>query len=47
MKLTEPVDLSPHQIENAKEYIRPKEIIKKEGNNQYKIPTIRYSISSS
>jgi hypothetical protein len=34
VKLTEPVDLSPHQIENAKEYIRPKEIIKKEGNNQ-------------
>ena len=25
------VDLSPHQIENAKEYVRPKEIIKKEG----------------
>jgi cyclopropane fatty-acyl-phospholipid synthase-like methyltransferase len=25
------VDLSPHQIENAKEYIRSKKIIKKEG----------------
>ena len=36
------VDLSPHQIENAKEYVRPKEIIKKEGKAN---PDIKFIVS--
>jgi SAM-dependent methyltransferase len=36
------VDLSPHQIENAKEYVRPKETIKKEGKAN---PDIKFIVS--
>jgi SAM-dependent methyltransferase len=36
------VDLSPHQIENAKEYVRPQEIIKKEGKEN---PDIKFIVS--
>jgi|SRR6188472_768856 len=36
------VDLSPHQIENAKEYVRPKEIIKKEEKAN---PDIKFIVS--
>jgi SAM-dependent methyltransferase len=40
------VDLSPHQIENAKEYVRPKEIIKKEGKVNLDIKFIVSDIQS-
>jgi SAM-dependent methyltransferase len=40
------VDLSPHQIENAKEYVRPKEIIKKEGKANLDIKFIVSDIQS-
>ena len=40
------VDLSPHQIENAKEYVRPQEIIKKEGKANLDIKFIVSDIQS-
>ena len=40
------VDLSPHQIENAKEYVRPKEIRKKEGKANLDIKFIVSDIQS-